>query len=151
RAVISGRRMTPAPESCGNGPMNPELPEEIRLRLHDKPCDMSLLAQFAPSHTRAERLGPAPADSRSASVIVLLYPREDAWHVPLVLRPTHLKHHQGQVALPGGACEPGETLDRTALRELEEELGADSSEVQILGSLVPFFVPVSRFLVHSWV
>ena len=53
--------------------------------------------------------------------------------VPLVLRPqgvaamftlrTHtLSRHAGQVAFPGGRCDPGETPVETALREAEEEV-----------------------------
>ena len=131
--------------------MNPALPSELKTRLEARQVDRSVLLRFAPSHTRRQRLDAPPADARPASVFVLLYQRDSAWHLPLVVRPTHLKHHQGQIALPGGAQEPGERLDDTALRELGEELGIATSGVQVLGALTPFFVPASRFLVHPWV
>jgi 8-oxo-dGTP pyrophosphatase MutT (NUDIX family) len=83
--------------------------------------------------------------------MVLLYPKLDQWHVPLVVRPDHLRHHGGQIALPGGAREPGESLEKTALRELEEELGVDPQSVELLGPLTPIYVPVSAFQVHPWV
>jgi 8-oxo-dGTP pyrophosphatase MutT (NUDIX family) len=83
--------------------------------------------------------------------MVLLYRDRDEWKFPLVLRPTHLKHHQGQIALPGGACDAGESLQETALRELNEELGVAANEVEVLGALTPFFVPASRFVVHPWI
>lgn len=45
--------------------------------------------------------------------------------------------HAGQVALPGGLHEPGldETLLDTALRELEEEVGVERAQVELLGAL----------------
>src|SRR5277367_82916 len=41
----------------------------------------------------------------------------------LTRRAAELRAHGGQWALPGGRCDPGETFEQTALRELEEELG----------------------------
>ena len=110
-----------------------------------------MLERFAPPYTRQQRLGSPPPDARKASVLVLLYPRAGARYLPLLLRKHQLKHHQGQVALPGGAWEPGESLQATALRELHEELGVTPDQVEILGSLTPFFIPASRFLLHPWV
>ena len=125
--------------------------DALRIRLAGRQPDRSVLERFAPSHARRQRFDAVPSDARLASVMVLLYRDRDEWKFPLLLRPIHLKHHQGQVALPGGACDPGESLQETALRELHEELGVTATEVEVLGSLTPFFVPASRFLVHPWV
>ena len=130
--------------------MTPELILSVRSRLADRQPNRSMLERFAPSHARQQRFDAAPADARIASVIVLLYPDRDEWMFPLALRPSHMKHHQGQVALPGGACDPGESLEETARRELHEELGVTEG-VELLGPLTPFFVPASRFVVHPWV
>jgi 8-oxo-dGTP pyrophosphatase MutT (NUDIX family) len=55
--------------------------------------------------------------------------------------------HPGQIALPGGGLDPGETPEAAAIRELEEELGIPASQVMLLGRLSPVWVFVS----NNWV
>jgi 8-oxo-dGTP pyrophosphatase MutT (NUDIX family) len=132
--------------------MSITLIDSLRDRLTGRQPAPRILERFAPSHTLRQRFEAAPSDARQAAVIVLLYrDRDHQWRFPLVLRPNHLKHHQGQIALPGGACEPGEAFQETALRELHEELGVAPTGVEVLGPLTPFFIPASRFVVHPWI
>jgi 8-oxo-dGTP pyrophosphatase MutT (NUDIX family) len=56
-----------------------------------------------------------------------------------------MKAHAGQVSLPGGLVESGETLVQTALREFEEELGAATAVMRVVGQLTPVYVFVSGF------
>ena len=63
---------------------------------------------------------------------------------PLIRRPEDPGPHGGQIALPGGRCEPGETPAECALREAEEETGIRRTQVEILGTLTPVSVAVSR-------
>jgi 8-oxo-dGTP pyrophosphatase MutT (NUDIX family) len=53
----------------------------------------------------------------------------------LCRRAAGLRAHSRQWALPGGRCDPGETVEQTALRELHEELGLDLSNDAVLGLL----------------
>jgi 8-oxo-dGTP pyrophosphatase MutT (NUDIX family) len=92
----------------------------------------------------------APPEAREAAVLILLYPHEDRWHVPLTLRPAHLPAHAGQVSLPGGALDPGETGREAALREFFEELGAAGHPIEVLGQLSPIYVRASNFRVEPW-
>lgn len=62
-----------------------------------------------------------------------------------------MKYHAGQIALPGGRIEKGETALETALRETYEEIGIPSGQITILGSLSELYVPVSKFLIHPFV
>jgi 8-oxo-dGTP pyrophosphatase MutT (NUDIX family) len=78
-----------------------------------------------------------------------VYPIDDRAHVVLTLRAESLRHG-GQVSLPGGVAEPGETFAQAALREAEEEiaLAAEAAGVRILGALSPIDIPVSGFRLH---
>jgi 8-oxo-dGTP pyrophosphatase MutT (NUDIX family) len=56
----------------------------------------------------------------------------------LTRRNAGLKNHSGQWAFPGGRQESGESLEQTALRELDEEVGLALKASQILGRLDDF-------------
>src|SRR3954469_6491125 len=87
-----------------------------------------------------------PAGLRDAAALLLLYPRDGAWHVPLTVRGSRLRKHTGQISLPGGAVDPGESFETTALREAAEELGVVPASVRVLGRLTPLHIPVSGYM-----
>jgi len=70
----------------------------------------------------------------------------------LLIRRAEHGRHGGQIALPGGELEGGETPQETAIRELHEELGFHAAdpehEIRFVGSLDPAYVPASNFLVQ---
>jgi len=61
-------------------------------------------------------------------------------HVLLCTRSTTLSSHAGEVCLPGGKNEPGESDREAALREAHEEVGLppDAAAVAVLAQLPPF-------------
>ncbi len=102
-----------------------------------------------------------PADARQAAALILLYPSapgsDDAglqlssFSLPLTVRHADLPDHAGQISLPGGRIDAGETAEAAALREAQEEIGVDPASVRILGSLTPLYVMVSRFVVTAFI
>jgi 8-oxo-dGTP pyrophosphatase MutT (NUDIX family) len=85
---------------------------------------------------------------RHAAALLLLYPYEGQWHVPLTLRGSTLRHHTGQVSLPGGRLDDGESVEAAALREAHEEIGVAPADVDVLGQLTPLPIAVSGHLLH---
>ncbi|MFQ6614906.1 MAG: NUDIX hydrolase [Fidelibacterota bacterium] len=86
-----------------------------------------------------------------AAVLILFFPHRTGIRFFLTQRTTLVQHHKGQVSLPGGAWESGETLEETALRETEEEMGIPRKGVTLLGPLSPLPVPVTGFMIHPFV
>ena len=90
----------------------------------------------------------APRAGRPAAGLVLLYPCAGEPHVLLTVRGGHLARHAGQVSLPGGAVEPGESIREAALREAAEEVGLDPAHVRVLGELSILPIAASGFVLH---
>lgn len=73
---------------------------------------------------------------KCAAVLVPLVWQDDEWQLLYTRRTDQVELHKGQVSFPGGACDDGETTpEETALREAEEEIGIQPSDVRILGRL----------------
>src|SRR5256885_6867804 len=71
---------------------------------------------FSPIHAWGEfRRG-----ARPAAVAFVLFERDGAWKVPFVRRRADLPDHPGQVALPGGGVQAGETAWAPAVRRVAE-------------------------------
>ncbi|MEZ5317422.1 MAG: CoA pyrophosphatase [Vicinamibacterales bacterium] len=120
------------------------------------------LAAPLPGRTAQWRFAPTPAlkgwdpgltpdTARQAAALILLYPGAGGVHLPLTVRRHDLPQHAGQVSLPGGAIDPGETPMDAALREVREEIGVDPASVRVLGRLSSLWVIVSNFVLHPFV
>jgi 8-oxo-dGTP pyrophosphatase MutT (NUDIX family) len=81
---------------------------------------------------------PTPQTLLPAAVLIALQTRPDGTFLILTKRASHLKHHPGQIAFPGGKAD---TADRdpvaTALREAREEIGLSAGDAQVLGEIEP--------------
>jgi 8-oxo-dGTP pyrophosphatase MutT (NUDIX family) len=78
-----------------------------------------------------------PDDGRRRAAVaqVLLYDDEGRACFLITRRAATLRKHTGQWALPGGRLDAGETAQRAALRELQEEVGLILDESTVLGAL----------------
>ncbi len=80
---------------------------------------------------------PAPSINRRSAVLVALFEEGGETHVILTRRSFTMRAHRGEIALPGGTSDDGETAVETALREAREEVGLDESLVRPMGWLSP--------------
>jgi 8-oxo-dGTP pyrophosphatase MutT (NUDIX family) len=94
---------------------------------------------------------PADKPLRPAAVLVPVWLREDGPRLILTKRSSHLKHHPGQIAFPGGKVDATDAgPEAAALRETQEEIGLDPSRVEIIGTL-PVHETVTGFAVTPFV
>jgi 8-oxo-dGTP pyrophosphatase MutT (NUDIX family) len=132
--------------------------------------------RLAPVPRRNWAPGFNPARARNAAGLILVFPKRkeataehaeiaehndslrsprsrrllsdlDPAHIILTVRAEALRHG-GQVSLPGGVVDPGETFEQAALREAHEEVALPLDEVRVLGPLTPLDIPVSGFRLH---
>jgi len=61
--------------------------------------------------------------TRRSAVLVALFEEDGETHVVLTRRSMNLRNHKGEIALPGGRSDEGETPIETAVREAFEEVG----------------------------
>jgi 8-oxo-dGTP pyrophosphatase MutT (NUDIX family) len=86
--------------------------------------------------------------TRKSAILILFYPYQDEIYLPLILRPAYDGVHGGQMAFPGGGIEKeDENLNRTALRESQEEIGIKAIDITVLGQMTELFIPPSNFTV----
>lgn len=111
-------------------------------------------AQYKMAHAVRRSPPDPPADAFKAGVLALFYPKHDDWHIVLIERGSDnpKDRHKGQISFPGGRYEESDgDLSVTALREAEEEVGANAAAIQLLGPLTDLYIPVSNFVVHPYV
>jgi 8-oxo-dGTP pyrophosphatase MutT (NUDIX family) len=115
--------------------------EAIGLRLRQR------LAPVA-----SDRMTGAPGGQRVAAVLAPLYMRNGLPHLLFTRRAATLNAHQGEIAFPGGSHEPSDGgLERTALREAQEEIGVKPERIVLLGRLEPVVTVVSNFTIVPFV
>ncbi len=92
-------------------------------------------------------------NARRRAAVILGIEATPPHKIIFVERGAHLRHHAGQIGLPGGSEDDadGGDLVETALRELHEEVGISRDRVTIVGQLPQLTPRVSAFDVTPFV
>ena len=128
----------------------PELRARILRRFagstpHHELADWRLLGIDAEGSRRLARH--FPADPVPAAVLMPLVDRPEGLTVLLTQRASQLARHAAQISFPGGRLEQSDAdVASAALRETREEIGLESSRVQVFGYL-PDHLVISGFRV----
>lgn len=94
---------------------------------------------------------PVPAEAKKSAVLILFYMKNEEIHTTLMRRSSYDGTHSGQISFPGGKKDPEDlNLEKTALRELNEEVGINPNKISILGSISELYIPPSNFLVRPY-
>jgi 8-oxo-dGTP pyrophosphatase MutT (NUDIX family) len=124
------------------------LVERLRNRLTGPLPGAAAHEILAPQPRRQWPEGFDHAGIRDAAGLLLVFPVDGRPHIVLTVRADTLGRHSGQVSLPGGVVEPGETFEQAALREAHEEVGLPIAEARVMGLLTPIDIPISEFRLH---
>jgi 8-oxo-dGTP pyrophosphatase MutT (NUDIX family) len=85
-------------------------------------------------------------------LVPLFLDRAQEPHAIFTRRRADLRRHAGEISFPGGRQDPEDSsLEETALREAEEEIGLPRAEVSLLDSLPPTSTFVTNYLIHPFV
>lgn len=129
-------------------------PDEIR----------QLLSQPLPGHLSHMKMAPesrlrelkqqkaVPDSARKSAVMILFFNEDERLKMVMIRRSLYVGVHSGQMAFPGGRYEETDsTIEHTAFREIEEEIGISKDKIQLLGRMSDIYVPPSNFLISIFV
>jgi 8-oxo-dGTP pyrophosphatase MutT (NUDIX family) len=89
-----------------------------------------------------------PPHARNGAVLALFYPFRKEIRLVFMKRTEYPGVHSGQISFPGGGAEPEDpSIEMTALRETQEEIGVDARDIRLIGKLSELYIPPSNFLV----
>ncbi len=92
------------------------------------------------------------AGLRASAVLLLLYEQQGREYVLFQERTQQVLHHKGEISLPGGSRDREDgTLQATALRETQEEIGVSSDDIEIFGALDEVATRSSNYVISPFV
>ncbi|WP_430412600.1 NUDIX hydrolase [Kordia sp.] len=91
--------------------------------------------------------------ARKSAVMALFYPNKaNETTIVLILRKVYKGVHSNQVGFPGGKAELEDgTLEVTALRETEEEVGVQQNTIEVIRKITATYIPPSNFTVQPYI
>jgi 8-oxo-dGTP pyrophosphatase MutT (NUDIX family) len=83
-----------------------------------------------------QRIGLNSIGLIEAAVLIPIFCKDGEYHILFTQRSDQVPHHKGQISFPGGARSKDDTtLQDTALRESQEEVGLKARDAEIVGEL----------------
>jgi 8-oxo-dGTP pyrophosphatase MutT (NUDIX family) len=83
---------------------------------------------------------------RQSAVMILLVEEEGEVYILFEKRALNLRSQPGDISLPGGAIEEGETPREAAIRETEEELNISRKDIEFIGDMDYFISPYNTII-----
>jgi 8-oxo-dGTP pyrophosphatase MutT (NUDIX family) len=113
----------------------------------------SVRAQLRPLLMSAEQAAALDVHGRTdAAVLVPLYVAGGELYGVFTQRKNDLRRHAGEVSFPGGRSDEGDpSLQATAVREAEEEIGLRPQAVGIVGALRPTPTIATGYAIYPFV
>ena len=112
----------------------PLLLDDLRTKLMGSLPNKEAMAMMFPNATSIAT--ETPDDAKLSAVMILLFHKNEEWHIIAIRRTEDGHAHSGQISFPGGKKEQDdESLLITALRETYEEIGIVQNNIEYIGSL----------------
>jgi 8-oxo-dGTP pyrophosphatase MutT (NUDIX family) len=88
----------------------------------------------------------------ASAVLIPIFHEQDQYRILFTERSYEVNFHKGQICFPGGTQEPFDsTLLQTALREINEEIGLETENIEILGELDDTLTFVTNYVISPFV
>lgn len=87
---------------------------------------------------------------KKAAVMILLEIIDKEVYIIFQVRAKKLNHQPGDICLPGGKVEPGETFKEAAIRETMEEMNIKKEEFEVLGEM-DYFISPYKMIVRPYI
>ncbi len=87
---------------------------------------------------------------KKAAVMILLEVIDKEVYIIFQVRAKKLNHQPGDICLPGGKVEPGETFKEAAIRETMEEMNIKKEEFEVLGEM-DYFISPYKMIVRPYI
>ena len=124
--------------------LNPPVSKEIKRVFSSEPSSDFDLSSRGLKKLKGQH-------KKIAAVFMLLRQKEKDVSVIFTKRAEDLSTHPGQISFPGGSLEPkDESMLNAGLREVEEEIGLEESQIETVGMLRPHET-VSKYLIHPFI
>lgn len=87
---------------------------------------------------------------KKSAVMILLCEDKGKTNVIFEVRSLKLRHQPGDICLPGGKLEKGESPEKASIRETMEELNLEREDIEFIGSM-DYIVTPYNFIIYPFI